>query len=282
MGTTPRSGLEGSSARPKQPCRATEPHLTRPIRQLKERRSLPRVRPRQTQRTLRRAARLLCREPLGFSVALDRDRAAAAVDLDPVDPWALGPALAVPGSAAADPGLADPGHTGRRALMALVPKKACARVPARTQHVRPWDHDHRARRWQKDKPGPKGTVRNSTADRALTVDRDLIVGPDLIVDRDLKALLVETADRDPKALLVETADRDPKALLVETADRDPIVDRDSIVDLGPIVDRDSIVDLGPMADGRRKPEGRTLVDLFRKPNPRHRNKPRSRSYPQSR
>lgn len=167
-------------------------------------------------------------------VAQDRDRAerpgrqadlvlAALEDLGRVD---LG---------RVDPGRVDLGQVGpgRRASMALVPKKACARVPDRMLRDQQWDRDRLARRWPKVKLAPRVIVRR----------RDSIVDRVLIADRDRKAQIV---DRD------SIVDRDRKVPPVV------IVDRDSIVDLARTVGRDLIVDLVSIADRDRKAaQGRT-------------------------
>src|SRR5262245_41419755 len=136
MGTTPRSGLEGSSARPKRafvPLKGAKEPLTRTNRQLMQRRSLPRQ-DLQERLRMRRQALLQERpvrrhELLVFSVALDRD---------PVEP--IGQvARVVLDRVVAVLDLADPGRIGHRVLIPLVPKKACARDLARMRLVRRWD-----------------------------------------------------------------------------------------------------------------------------------------------
>jgi len=97
-------------------------------------------------------AHLLHHEFLVSSVARDRDPVEVEMDLGPVALLALGPVVLV------DPGLAvlvDPGHTVHRASMALVPKKACGRAPARMPRDRRWDRDLRDRPWLKGKLGPQ-------------------------------------------------------------------------------------------------------------------------------
>lgn len=273
MGTTPRSGLEGSSARPKRAFvplkgrRAKEPHLIRPIRE-RTQRSLPRLdlpRRLQMRRQELREHRvhLLHRELLVFSVALDRD---------PVEP--IGPAARVVLDrvvAVLDP--EDPGRIGHRVSTLLVPKKACAHDLVRMQRVRRWDRDLR---------GPRVKLelkvigrRDSSGDRVLIVDRDLIVGLVPIVDRDRRDLKVqqrETVRRDPKVPRVIDR-RDPKEVVASTAGLVPIEGRDLI-----IADRDPISgDRDPKGvQGRRKRGHRKLELQFRRPNPRLRNKLQSR------
>ena len=198
------------------------------------------------------------------------------MDLGPVAQVALGQAdLGVPGPA-------DPGRTGHRALMALVPKKACARVPARMQRVRRWDRDLRDRPWPKENRVPKvlGIVGRDLiiVDHVMTVDRALIiVDRDSIVDRDLKVLLRVTADRDPKVLLRVTADRDLKVLGIVgrdliIVDRVMTVDRDLI-----IVDRAMTADRDLTEREVRKRAPLKVLQQFRRPNLRRRNKQQSRS-----
>jgi hypothetical protein len=181
-------------------------------------------------------------------VAQDRDRAerpgrqadlvlAALEDLGRVDPGQV------------DPGRVDLGQVGpgRRASMALVPKKACARVPDRMLRDQQWDRDRLARRWPKVKLAPRVIVRR----------RDSIVGRVLIVDRDRKALVV-TVDRD------SIVDLDRKVPPVVIVDRDLIVDRDRKVPPVVIVDRDSIVDLARIVGRDLSVDRVSIADRDRK------------------
>jgi len=81
-------------------------------------------------------ARLLCRELLVFSVALDRDPPRVE-HLDQVARVVLARVEAVLD-------LADPGRIDHRVSIRLVPKKACARALGRMRLVRRWDRDRRA------------------------------------------------------------------------------------------------------------------------------------------
>ncbi len=226
--------------------------------------------------------RLLHHEFLVSSVARDRDPVEVEMDLGPVALVALGLAVL------AAPGLVAPGSTDHRASMALVPKKACVRVPVRMPRARQWDRDLRDRQWRKGKVVPQVIApwvivpqvivrrRDSIADRGPIVAPDLIiVDREMTVDRDPTEQPLEAADRDLKAHPLE--DRDPKAHPLETVDRDLIiVDREMIADLDLIiVDREMTA--GPdLIIVDRKGDPPKVPQQFRRPNP-PRNKRRSRS-----
>jgi hypothetical protein len=268
MGTTPRSGLEGSSARPIRangPLTgrwAKEPNQSRtnPARML---RRLPKVHPLLMRRVEHPAQplRRLRRERLEFSVDLDRDR---------VRP--LGQAAQVAAVLVLEARVqAAPGRIGHRGSMAREPKKACVRDRDRMPRVQPWVHVRRDLR-VKAKRVPKVIVRNdSIVDRDPIEGRVLIVDHGLIVDRD------PTGDRVPKALQLGIDRRVPKALAIVR--NDSIADRDPTGDRGLIVDRDPItVGLVPKVAGRRMRAHPKEELRFRRRNLRRRNKPSPRSW----
>lgn len=260
MGITPRSGLEGSSARPIRANvppmgrRAKEPHLTKTNRLPMRRQTLAREHLEQPRQMLSR----LCLERLECS---DEPDPARVAERDP-------PARLVPAPVPEVRDMAGLVRIVRRAWIRHERKKVCVRVRARMPLVRRWVRVRRARRWPKAKLEPKVIVR-----RDSTEARDLIaVRVPIVVRAPIEA-------RAPKVRAVIVR-RDPKAPPpVVIVRRASIEVRDPIVARVPIVARDRIIEVrDPINEAihskrRSRP---TREASFLRANPPRRNKPSPR------
>lgn len=182
MGITPRSGLEGSSARPIRANvppmgrRAKEPQLTKTNRLPMQRQTLVN-RHLERQRMLPRVEHRLRRERLVYSVVPDPARVAER-DLPALPVVVLVPEVR---------DMAGLVRIVRRAWIRHERKRVCVRVRARTPLVRRWVRVRRARRWAKAKLGPKVIVR-----RDSTEVRDPIAAR---VPTEVRDRIIEVRDR---------------------------------------------------------------------------------------
>lgn len=257
MGITPRSGLEGSSARPIRANvppmgrRAKEPHLTKTNRLRMQRQTLAREHLEQPRQMLRR----LCRERLVCSAVPDPARVAER-DL-PVPPVVVPvPEVRV---------MADPGRIARRALIRRERKKVCVRVRARMPLVRRWVRVRRVPRWPKAKCEQKVIVRRDSTEAR---DSTEVHAPIEARVPKVRAVIVR---RDPKA--------PPPVVIVRrdsTEVRDPIVARDPIAAPVPTEVRDRIIEVRDRINEMVRSKRRSLrmhEASFLRPNLRHRNNP---------
>jgi len=262
MGITPRSGLEGSSARPIRANvppmgrRAKEPHLTKTNR-LPMQRQTPAI----LRRRMLRRERRLYRVRRGFLVVLDLARVAER-DLPAPPVVVLVPEVR---------DMAGLVRIVRRAWIRRERKKACVRVRARMPLVRRWVRVRRARRWLKAKREPKVVtvrrdsteVRDPIAARVPIEVHARIEVRDLIAARvpKVRAVIVRRDPKVPPPVVIVR--RDSTEVRVLIAARVPIEVRDRIIEV-----RDPI---NAMVRSKRPSRPRREASFLR-PNLRHRSK----------